>query len=461
MTTTGLVPLMRYRDVGAAIDWLTATFGLTAHNIVRDGDDAIAYAELKYGNGIVMLGPVGDSVLDKLLRQPDELGGIGTQSCYLAVDDVEAHFRHSCAAGAEIVVEFGSDETGDRAYAARDPEGHIWNFGAYSPWRSSLAPKPADLHDTLEPRARAPRGQAALAAGVAALAVATSAAVFNLAPGNKLEVAISTNPPTVTVAPVTTSTTERFDPQAVEQATRAAQWEEEAAQLRATLERETYARREAARSAAAVRAELERLKETRAGVESELTRLKSDLAREQELRRAAEAAVVRLKEQAAMSQRPAHTDTQAIPATTGSLKPPQAADGPATSSPGAQAAPANTATQDAATQANLNSAAAISEPAPVAPPEDGNHGAGPTPDSSSSAPGTDNENRPQDPDAAKSRAQGDQPRANSSATSQSANQRRGRVERVAKPKSQSQAKPKPKKEAAKPAGGTDPLFMYD
>lgn len=140
MTSNGLVPLIRYRDVAAAIDWLADAFGFEKRSVITDPDGTVAYAELSYGRGIVMLGPVGDSALDNLMKQPDELGGIGTQSVYVAVDDVEAHFKRARDFGAGIVLEFGSDETGDRAYAARDPEGHVWNFGAYSPWPATVTP---------------------------------------------------------------------------------------------------------------------------------------------------------------------------------------------------------------------------------------------------------------------------------------------------------------------------------
>ena len=64
MTSNGLVPLIRYRDVAAAVEWLSTAFGFEKRNVVTDPDGTIAYAELSYGRGIVMLGPVGQSVLE-------------------------------------------------------------------------------------------------------------------------------------------------------------------------------------------------------------------------------------------------------------------------------------------------------------------------------------------------------------------------------------------------------------
>lgn len=270
MTSTGLVPLIRYRDVAAAVDWLTATFGFEKRSIIHDPDGSIAYAELSYGHGIVMLGPVGQSVLDTLLKQPDEMGGIGTQSCYVAVADVESHFKHARAAGAEIVLEFGSDEAGDRAYAARDPEGHIWNFGAYSPWPALTAPESRQVGAQAMPVRGPSRAQAALGGSVAVLALATVAGLAFLeplpfAPSGVGDRTLGTPPAGLAAAP-------------------SDDLKREAASLRETLEREAHARQEAARGAAAIREQLTRERAAREVAETEATALRAQITREREAR---------------------------------------------------------------------------------------------------------------------------------------------------------------------------------
>ena len=130
-----LVPLMRYRDVSAAVDWLCDAFEFERHSVVHAADGTIFYAQLTFGNGMVMLGPVRSSELDELMRQPDEIGGMETQSCYLVVEDVDAHYAKAISAGAEIVFGLNSDDSGGRGYSCRDPQGHIWNFGTYNPWK--------------------------------------------------------------------------------------------------------------------------------------------------------------------------------------------------------------------------------------------------------------------------------------------------------------------------------------
>jgi uncharacterized glyoxalase superfamily protein PhnB len=140
VTATRLVPLMRYRDVAAAIEWLCATFGFGRHLVVVDDEGAVTYAQLSCGNGIIMLCPVEGSGLDSIMAQPDEVGGIETQSCYLVVEDADAHYSFAKAAGAQIVLDIKGNDAGRRGYSCRDPEGHIWSFGTYDPWASGLTP---------------------------------------------------------------------------------------------------------------------------------------------------------------------------------------------------------------------------------------------------------------------------------------------------------------------------------
>jgi uncharacterized glyoxalase superfamily protein PhnB len=134
-TGSCVVPTVRYRDVAAAIDWLCRAFALERHRVVAGRDGAVRYAELTFGGGMVMVAPVEDSVLGRLMVQPGDVGGAETQICYLFVDDAQAHYERAKAAGAEIVLDIEEEANGGRGYSCRDPEGHIWNFGSYDPWQ--------------------------------------------------------------------------------------------------------------------------------------------------------------------------------------------------------------------------------------------------------------------------------------------------------------------------------------
>jgi uncharacterized glyoxalase superfamily protein PhnB len=128
-----IIPTMRYRDAAAAIEWLCKAFGFEEHLVVPGQNGAIAHAELTLGNGMIMLGSEHDDAFDKLLKPP-EPGHPVTQSPYIIVADVDAHYAKAKAAGAEIVMDIKDEDYGGRGYSARDPEGYLWSFGSYDPW---------------------------------------------------------------------------------------------------------------------------------------------------------------------------------------------------------------------------------------------------------------------------------------------------------------------------------------
>ena len=129
-----IIPTLRYRDGKAAIDWLCKAFGFKVQLLVPDKNGAIAHAQLVYGNGMVMLGSATNNEFQTLVKSPAESGGIGSQSAYIMVADVDDHYKMAVAAGAEIVIDIKEEDYGGLAYSCRDPEGHVWNFGSYDPW---------------------------------------------------------------------------------------------------------------------------------------------------------------------------------------------------------------------------------------------------------------------------------------------------------------------------------------
>lgn len=132
---TAVVPVMRYRNLPAAIDWLCAAFGFEKHHVTVADNGTILFAQLTFGSAMIMVGPVRASAFDKLLRQPDEVGGAETQVCYFFITDAHAHSTRAKAAGAEIIFDIEDAAHGGRSYSCRDPEGHLWNFGTYNPWQ--------------------------------------------------------------------------------------------------------------------------------------------------------------------------------------------------------------------------------------------------------------------------------------------------------------------------------------
>jgi uncharacterized glyoxalase superfamily protein PhnB len=135
----GGVPLLLYRDLPAAINWLCTTLGFEKHLLVQDEDGSVRYAQLTLGRGMVMLAPVNGSVFDKLMVQPDEVNGAETQSSYFFVANVDTHYARAKSRGADFILDITDKVRAQRGYSCRDPEGHIWNFGTFNPWSAQDA----------------------------------------------------------------------------------------------------------------------------------------------------------------------------------------------------------------------------------------------------------------------------------------------------------------------------------
>ncbi|MGI9423568.1 MAG: VOC family protein [Hyphomicrobiaceae bacterium] len=171
-SSKAIVPAMRYRDLDAAVGWLCLAFGFEVHRVVRDKKGLLDYAELSFGNSMLMLGSTRNQDVDGLMAQPDQVGGAETQSCYLLVDDVDTLHARATKAGATIVFDGNDDDSGGRSFGCKDIEGHIWFFGSSAPQRvTQHTPNPSQ-------RKIASRVFATLALGSLAIALGLSAWLF-------------------------------------------------------------------------------------------------------------------------------------------------------------------------------------------------------------------------------------------------------------------------------------------
>jgi uncharacterized glyoxalase superfamily protein PhnB len=129
-----VIPGLRYRNAPAAIDWLCNVFGFERQLVVPGPAGTVAHAQLRLGNGMIMLGSVTDNEYGRLIKQPDEIGGAETQCPYLVVPDADAVYARAKSAGATIVIEIKDEDYGGRGFSCRDLEGRLWNVGTYDPW---------------------------------------------------------------------------------------------------------------------------------------------------------------------------------------------------------------------------------------------------------------------------------------------------------------------------------------
>jgi uncharacterized glyoxalase superfamily protein PhnB len=135
-----VLPHVTYKRLPEAMDWLTRTFGIVEH--FRYGEP-VSGAQVRLGNAYIMVRAArGD------YRSPAELG-FGNQSLTIFVEDVERHFEHSKAAGANIVEDLHETEYGELQYGVEDLEGHHWLFSRHahdvSPdaWGATIAKPPS------------------------------------------------------------------------------------------------------------------------------------------------------------------------------------------------------------------------------------------------------------------------------------------------------------------------------
>ena len=125
------IAFLTYDDARAAVDWLEQAFGFERSSVHEGPNGKIAHAELRFGDGMIMLGPSGPNGFG--LKTPRELGAVN-QGVYVIVDDgIDGHYERALSAGAEIVREPNDTDYDSREYMARDPEGNLWSFGTYRP----------------------------------------------------------------------------------------------------------------------------------------------------------------------------------------------------------------------------------------------------------------------------------------------------------------------------------------
>ena len=119
-----IIPYLSYKDAPAAIEFLCNAFGFEAGLQLPMGNGVLGHAELSLSGNLLMLATAFEEMGH---ASPADLAGNHAQ-VMVYVDDVDAHYAHAKAAGAEITQEPTDEFYGDRDYRAVDPEGHHWTF---------------------------------------------------------------------------------------------------------------------------------------------------------------------------------------------------------------------------------------------------------------------------------------------------------------------------------------------
>lgn len=117
-----VIPVLVYRDIQAAHDFLVRAFGFESGGVERAGDGQPVHGEVRVGGTAIWLHRI---TAEHQLNSPEALDMAGA-GLVVHVSDVDAHFVRARAAGAQIDSEPTDQPYGQREYGARDPEGHRW-----------------------------------------------------------------------------------------------------------------------------------------------------------------------------------------------------------------------------------------------------------------------------------------------------------------------------------------------
>ena len=119
-----VIPLLVYRDIQAAHDFLVEAFGFEPGGVERTADGQPVHGEVRVGGTAIWLHRVTG---EHQLGSPQTVG-MASAGLVVHVSDVDAHFARAHAAGARIDSQPTDQPYGQREYGARDPEGHRWWF---------------------------------------------------------------------------------------------------------------------------------------------------------------------------------------------------------------------------------------------------------------------------------------------------------------------------------------------
>ncbi len=121
-----IYPRLAYEDERAALEYLVRVFQLAEIREARTETDESMLCWLRVGDGVVMIGHANAEV--HRIHSPHTIGNTTVQMM-VYVHDIDAHYAHAVAEGAEITMPVQDAFYGERRYEATDLEGHRWHFG--------------------------------------------------------------------------------------------------------------------------------------------------------------------------------------------------------------------------------------------------------------------------------------------------------------------------------------------
>ena len=121
-TITEVIPLLVYKDIAAAHDFLVNTFGFESGGIERNDKGQVIHGEVRAEKMRIWLHRVTAE------HELDYASANQSSGMVVYVDNVDDHYRRVGASGAYIDSELQDMPYGQREYGVRDLEGHRWWF---------------------------------------------------------------------------------------------------------------------------------------------------------------------------------------------------------------------------------------------------------------------------------------------------------------------------------------------
>lgn len=118
------MPYLYYPDAAQALEFLVEAFGFEVQSEVRDADGAVWTAQLRLGEGVVLIGPDMTEFGSRAVSDP----AWATSRTHVVVSGLDAHCERARAAGATIHSEPGAHFGNHRVYVASDCGGQQWIF---------------------------------------------------------------------------------------------------------------------------------------------------------------------------------------------------------------------------------------------------------------------------------------------------------------------------------------------
>jgi len=123
----GVTPYLIIRDAARALEFYKKAFGATELMRFPAPGGKIGHAEIKIGEGVVML---ADESPEMGHKSPQTLGGSAITLMFY-VPDVDAQFAKAVAAGGTVKQALKDQFYGDRSGTITDPFGHIWTIATH------------------------------------------------------------------------------------------------------------------------------------------------------------------------------------------------------------------------------------------------------------------------------------------------------------------------------------------